>query len=99
METIQGLDHWILGDFQPTYTLIFDAPVEVGLQRVRGRGATDRFEQEKIEFFERVRETYLDRARQNLKRYKIINTDRSLQDVENEVLNFTNNLIESSREN
>ncbi len=96
IETIRGLDYWILGDFQPTYTLLFDAPVEVGLQRMKNRGATDRFEQEKIEFFERVRETYLSRATQDLKRYKIIDADQSLKAVQAEVSSFVDILIEHS---
>ncbi len=46
----------------PQLTLWLDAPVEVGMQRAKNRGALDRFEQEKLEFFERVRAVYAARA-------------------------------------
>ena len=46
----------------PQLTFWLDAPVEVGMQRAKNRGALDRFEQEKIEFFERVRAVYAARA-------------------------------------
>ena len=46
----------------PQLTFWLDAPVEVGMQRAKNRGALDRFEQEKLEFFERVRAVYAARA-------------------------------------
>ncbi|XID75567.1 dTMP kinase [Alkanindiges sp. WGS2144] len=46
----------------PKLTFWLDAPVEVGMSRAKNRGALDRFEQEKLEFFERVRAVYIARA-------------------------------------
>lgn len=46
----------------PTKTFWLDAPVEVGMARAGKRGALDRFEQERHEFFERVRAVYAARA-------------------------------------
>ena len=46
----------------PQLTFWLDAPVEVGMQRAQKRAALDRFEQEKLEFFERVRSVYAERA-------------------------------------
>ena len=46
----------------PQLTFWLDAPVEIGMQRAQKRGVLDRFEQEKIEFFERVRSVYETRA-------------------------------------
>lgn len=42
----------------PDITFWLDAPIELGISRARERGALDRFEQEKVEFFQRVREGY-----------------------------------------
>lgn len=52
----------------PQLTFWLDAPVEVGMQRAKNRGALDRFEQEKIEFFERVRAVYQWRSEQEPQR-------------------------------
>ena len=49
-----------LGDFHPDLTILMDIDPYVGMQRAKGRGALDRFEQEQMAFFERVRNTYLD---------------------------------------
>lgn len=42
----------------PNITFWLDAPIELGMSRARERGALDRFEQEKVEFFQRVRQGY-----------------------------------------
>ncbi len=47
--------------------------------------AADRFEREDRAFFERVRTVYLDRARQNPDRYRIVNADRPPDAVRFEV--------------
>lgn len=46
----------------PTKTFWLDAPVSIGMARAGKRGALDRFEQEKHEFFERVQSVYAERA-------------------------------------
>jgi dTMP kinase len=57
----------------PNVTFWLDAPVEVGMSRARSRGALDRFEQEKIEFFERVRAGYA--ARQQAEPERMVKLD------------------------
>jgi dTMP kinase len=82
LETIQSLETLVLGDFKPDLTLLFDAPVMVGLQRVKGRaGHPDRFELEKIDFFERVRMHYHQRAVKEPMRFKIIDATQPLLKV------------------
>lgn len=82
---VAALEDWVQGDLRPDLTLLFDLPVEVGLERARRRGAADRFEREDRAFFERVRTVYLDRARQNPDRYRIVNADRPPDAVRFEV--------------
>ena len=57
-QIISDLESMIQGKLRPDLTLILDIPPQEGLKRANKRGALDRFEQEKIEFFERVRESY-----------------------------------------
>lgn len=81
--TISFLDHWVVGDHQPDLTLLFDLPVEVGLARAEARGeGKDRIEQEKIDFFERVRQAYLARAKAMPERIKIIDATQSPEAVQ-----------------
>ena len=77
-ETVEVVEKLVLKDLRPDLTLLFDIPVEQGMQRVAGRGEADRFEVESIRFFERVRAAYLERARANPQRFRII--DASLDE-------------------
>jgi dTMP kinase len=74
------VERLVLKDLQPDLTLLFDVPVSVGMTRVAGRGEADRFEVESVRFFERVRNTYLERARANPQRFRVI--DASLDETE-----------------
>ena len=65
---------------------MLDAPVEVGLARAQKRGPQDRIELEAVEFFERVRQTYLDRAAAEPDRFRIINAAQDEQTVTRDVL-------------
>jgi dTMP kinase len=93
METIDSLAEWVHGDVNPDVTILLDAPVEVGMARVNSRGAPDRIEREKHVFFERVRECYLTLAAREPDRFVIIDTTRSLQEVQTEVSLLVQQLI------
>lgn len=82
VEMIRELESLVQGDLRPDYTLLLDAPVAVGLARAGERGELDRFEQEKRAFFERVRDTYLQLARESSGRYHIIDAACSLPEVQ-----------------
>jgi dTMP kinase len=62
---IATLEKTVHGDLQPDLTLLLDLPVKLGMQRVSGRGESDRIERESFDFFERVRQNYLQRAFSN----------------------------------
>lgn len=78
---IAFLEKWVQHGIQPHFTFLLDAPVEIGLHRAKQRGATDRFESEKLVFFERVRDAYLDRARQFPERIAIVDATLPLAAV------------------
>jgi dTMP kinase len=79
---IEMLENWLVKNVQPDKTILLDAPPEVGLMRAKHRGPQDRIEQEKIDFFERVRAGYLERARGDAKRFRIIDAAQSLETVQ-----------------
>nr|VFK04634.1 MAG: dTMP kinase [Candidatus Kentron sp. H]VFK04954.1 MAG: dTMP kinase [Candidatus Kentron sp. H]VFK08461.1 MAG: dTMP kinase [Candidatus Kentron sp. H] len=75
------LEDWVQGGLRPDLTLILDIPAKEGLARVRQRGSTDRFEQEREEFFDRVRNAYLARAEAHPDRYHVIDARAPIETV------------------
>ena len=85
---IEQLASEVQRGLEPDCTLLLDLPVELGLERVKrrsGAAPTDRFEEEPAKFFERVRESYLELARAEPVRIRIVNASGTLTDVQNEV--------------
>ena len=93
METIDRLADWVHGDTWPDLTVLLDAPVEVGMQRAGDRGAPDRFEQERHDFFERVRACYLEIAAREPQRVVVIDTTQTLAEVEAQVCAIIDQLL------
>ena len=69
---IQTLEQSVHGDLQPDLTILLDVPVALGLARIAGRGEADRIEREPDEFFERVRQAYLERAAAYPERFLVV---------------------------
>jgi dTMP kinase len=82
---IAALEQLVQGDFRPDLTLLLDVPVEVGLARAGNRSAPDRFEQEQVEFFERVRQAYLEMATRHDGRYRVIDAGQTLEAVQRQL--------------
>lgn len=77
---IKMLDAWIVRNYYPDLTILLDVTPEVGLQRLRNR-QKDRIEKEQEAFFVRVREAYLERARQDRRRIHIVDASKTLPEV------------------
>src|SRR5699024_5940721 len=65
------LEQFVQGDLRPDMTLLFDLPVADGMARAVARGKLDRFEQEQHDFFEAVRQAYLQRAADDPERFRL----------------------------
>jgi dTMP kinase len=82
---MQALESWVQGDLQPDLTLLFDVPVEVSLRRLAGARTPDKFEAQGAEFFARLRAQYLARAAEFPQRFRVIDANRSLEQVKKSV--------------
>ncbi len=81
--SIEALATLVHPDLRPDLTLLLDLPVPQGLARAQARrGRTDRFEQERGPFFERVRAAYLAVARAEPERFCIVDAGRELPQVQ-----------------
>ncbi|MFT7140884.1 MAG: dTMP kinase [Candidatus Azotimanducaceae bacterium] len=81
-DLIQSIDVVALNQYRPDITLLLDLPIEVGLERASQRGELDRFERESVEFFKRVRDTFLARAKREPLRFRLIDAGQSLAEVQ-----------------
>lgn len=84
-DLIRDLELIVQGSLQPDLTIILDIPVQIGLARASERSAPDRFEQEQLEFFERVRNRYLQIAEDNPQRCVVIDASLNLEGVQAQI--------------
>lgn len=82
---IATLERMVLKGLRPDLTILLDADIAVSMTRVRQRGTLDRFEREQQAFFQRVRRTYLARARREPRRIRRLNAGNSVAEVQAEI--------------
>ncbi len=85
-QRIAQLEDWVQQGISPDLTLLFDLDVDTGLRRANKRGEADRFEQEQVDFFERVRQCYLDRAHAEPDRFSIIDSGDTIERVKEQIV-------------
>ena len=82
---IKLLENLVQGSLRPDYTFLFDLDAEIGLARAQSRGESDRFEQQHVDFFNRVRNQYLQMAKDSAERYRIVNAQHDLVIVQKQI--------------
>lgn len=95
---IAQLEQFVQGDLRPDLTLLFDLSVSEGIARAVARGKLDRFEQEQQEFFEAVRHSYLQRAQAEPERFRLVNAQQALVDVQKDLDVHLLDIMERLRE-
>lgn len=80
-EKILQLEAWVQQGLQPDVTILFDVPPEVSMQRLSLARAPDKFEREGLAFFEKLRSSYLSRANEFPRRFRVIDANQSLEKV------------------
>lgn len=96
MDRINTLAEWAHGDLNPDKTILLDAPAEVGMQRAKNRGETDRLESEKMSFYTRVRGQYLELAESEPDRFAVIDASQPLSAVQDQIAVIIDQLIDRS---
>lgn len=86
-ETVRRIEAIAIDDFKPELTLILDMPVEIGLKRSVARQGNEetRFEEMDLSVHERMRKTFLDIAKRNPNRCVVIDADREIDAVAEDV--------------
>jgi dTMP kinase len=85
-EVLVHLEQWVQAARQPDLTLWFDLPPAAAAQRRIAARSPDRFEQQDVAFFERVRDGYLDRMRSAPERFARIDAGQSAADVWSQIV-------------
>lgn len=92
LNLIETLDRIVTGGLKPDLTLLLDIDVETGLRRNRGANKVDRIELEDIDFHNRVRAGYLELARREPQRIKVINASGEIEEVQSKIVEEVKNL-------
>lgn len=90
---LHQLEQWVHPDLQPDLTLFFDLPIEIARQRLSNNVSLDRFEQEKGDFFERVRAGYHRRVADAPHRYAIVDASQSPEAVAQQCTDILERLL------
>ena len=92
LDVIETLEQISLADVSPDYTFVLDVPVNEGLKRAGRVGAPDRLEQENIDFFDRARQVFLQRAKDNPK-YCVVDAAKSEEEVQEAIREYLETFI------
>jgi len=87
------LESFVQGSLRPDLTLLLDLPVEVGESRAGQRSKPDRFEQQKLEFKQRIRDAYLSLAAMSPERVKVVDANQDLAAVKQSIVAHADEFI------
>lgn len=96
-ERIAILEKWVQGELQPDITLCFDVAPEVGRSRSGRIKRPDRFEQEQEAFYQRVREAYLQRAREHPQRIHMVDASVEIGEIQSHLAALVKRLFNLGR--
>lgn len=85
LNKLRQLEQWVHPTLQPDLTLLFDVPLEVARARLSTAREPDKFEQEQRAFFEATRNQYLARAAEFASRFRIIDANRPIAQIQHEL--------------
>ena len=92
-QAVAAINSFAVGANLPDLTLVIDLDPRIGLERARGRELFDRMENQSLEFYERVRQGYLDLARREAQRVKVIDGSRSIEVIEKQIWDLVKSVL------
>lgn len=95
-EPVRWLEAKVQGELRPDLTLLLDADPAIGMARAGARGAADRFEQERLEFFRRVRAGYLARAAAEPGRFRVVDAAAPLEAVQSQIRSHISKYLQAN---
>jgi dTMP kinase len=84
-DAIAALERWVHADLQPDLTILFDVDPAIAQTRRAAARTADRFETEQLEFFERVRNAYLERAQRDSQRFRVVDSRADIDAIRAEI--------------
>ncbi len=88
LDMVLRINRFACGELEPDLTLVLDLDPETGIERSRRRAAleADRFDSEKMKFHQDVRQAFLDLARRNADRFRVIDASRTQDEVHRQIM-------------
>lgn len=87
LEKIEAVKKVVLEGFEPHLTVVLDIDIEKGMDRTHKRGERNRFDEMALEFHNRVREGFLNIAKNEPNRCKLIDVNGfSIEEVQKKIL-------------
>jgi dTMP kinase len=90
---VAAVNSFAVGANLPDLTLIIDLDPRIGLERARGRELFDRMESQSLEFYDRVRQGYLDLSKREARRVKVIDGSQTLDEVEKQIWDLVKSVL------
>ncbi|HUJ72693.1 MAG TPA: dTMP kinase [Verrucomicrobiae bacterium] len=90
---VAAVNSFAVGANLPDLTLVIDLDPRIGLERARGRELFDRMESQSLEFYDRVRQGYLDLSRREARRVKVIDGSQTIDDVEKQIWDLVKSVL------
>jgi dTMP kinase len=91
-ERIAVIENWVQGTLRPDFTILLDVEPTSAFKRIKNK-LLDRIEIEKINFFEKVRACYLQRAKDEPNRFRVVDANKNRAEVEAQVEKIMQEII------
>ena len=92
-KAVAAINSFAIGMCLPDLTLVLDLDARAGLERTRGRELFDRMENQSLGFYNRVRQGYLDLAKREPERVKIVDGSQSIEAVGQQIWSLVKNVL------